>query len=121
MDEIDVKLKVDKEISEILYHSVLSQRFIEIDYKIFQLYIKSIEAGQIDFKNLNELSNIMENNVLKCIEYCKYLRKQYKEDKLDTDGVWDLWNKYIQKITKSLLTELTDEQCNKFKEYQEDR
>ncbi len=122
MDKIDAKLKADEEISGLLYYAEISKQLITIHYKMFQIYIESIERGQIDFGDeLDVLSDSVRNNVNKCIEYCKYLRKQYEENKINLEIGWDLWIKYVLKISKSFLTELADEQCEKFKEYQENR
>ena len=122
MDKIDSKLKAEAEISELLYHAEISKQLINLYYKMFHIYIEQIERGQIDFGNeLDVLPDSVRNNVNKCIEYCKCLRKQYKEDKINLETGWDLWIKYILKITKSFLTELADKQCEKFKEYQDNR
>jgi len=122
MDKIDAKLKTETEISELLYYVEISRRLIDIHYQLFQIYIEQIECGQIDFGNeLDILSNSVKNDINNCINYCKYLRKQYKENKIDIEMGWDLWRKYILKITKSLFIELADEQCEQFQEFQNNR
>ncbi len=115
MDEIEAKLRANKDISELLYYSEISKRSIEIDYKIFLLYTELMEMGKIYFGDkLDSLSYHVKKNINKCIKYCEYLREQYKEKKIDIEMGWSLWNKYIKETSNSLLKGLVEEQCEKF-------